>query len=111
MPCSKSDIKIVAPPFKSFEHIAIQGTQRRYIENLDAWNSLLTLKKHAENREKCSFSLARGGRRNKQNVLSIKDSWDSSLLWFRWLQELPLLNEFSNWFDKQLKSVLSFFQA
>jgi hypothetical protein len=24
---------------------------------------------------------------------------------------LPLLNEFSNWFDKQLKSVLSFFQA
>ena len=37
VPDGKLDVKIVTPPFESFEHVAVEGAQRRDVENFDAW--------------------------------------------------------------------------
>jgi hypothetical protein len=84
-------VEVVAPPLQPFEHISVQSAQWRDVEDFYS-GRFGRLEQHAENWEEGGFGLARGCRRNQEDVFAFEDFGDGFFLRLRRFGEAFLLD-------------------
>ncbi len=95
MPYFDSKSESLTPKLYPSEHISVEGSQGRHIQNRDSLLSLV-LEKVVQNRKNARLGFSTASRRYEKNILSIQDWSYGLLLGCRWLREARFFEDSSD---------------